>query len=85
MRELSQRVYALEDAPTGTQLEGDELQRALLDFLKWAEQSKGLALCQAFKPQYDWYMPTITSKENLVREYLGKTATGLGKPKKLAA
>lgn len=72
MRTMSRRVHAKKDVPVYPPIRRDELERTLRDFLSWMEQSKDLSLCQAFKPQYDWYMPTITSKESLVREYLHK-------------
>jgi len=50
----------------------EELTQAMLEFLVWVEQNKNLTLCQPFKPQYDWYMPTFANKERLVREFLGR-------------
>jgi hypothetical protein len=38
-------------------------------------------LCQAFKPQYDGYIPARANKAELAREFLGtKAATGPDKP-----
>jgi hypothetical protein len=47
-------------------------EQTLFEFLEWIEQTKGLTLCQAFKPQYDWYMPAFANKEKLAHEFLGK-------------
>ncbi len=44
--------------------------RGMLEFLQWIEKSKGLTLCQAFKPQYDWFVPAFANKERLAREFL---------------
>ena len=59
----------------------DTLAETMLEFLLWMEESKGLRLCQAFKPQHDWYMPALADVERLAREFLGmKAATGPDKP-----
>jgi hypothetical protein len=50
--------------------EGGEKLRTLSEFLTWIENSKGLTLCQAFQPQYDWYMRAFANKENLAKEFL---------------
>ncbi len=45
--------------------------QVMLEFLAWLEKSKDLTLCQAFKPQFDWYMPSSANKERLAHEFLG--------------
>lgn len=50
----------------------EEMTQTILAFLAWLEQTKQLRLCQAFKPQYDWYMPAYSDKGKLAREFLGK-------------
>lgn len=44
--------------------------RSMIDFLVWLEENKGLTLCSAFKPQFDWYMPAMANKERLVHEFI---------------
>jgi hypothetical protein len=39
-------------------------------FLAWLETDKGLRLCEAFKPQYDWYSPVAVSHKCLARQFL---------------
>lgn len=53
----------------------EELVQTIDEFLSWLESSKGLRLCEAFKPQYDWYSPVLANKRSLAREFLGKRAT----------
>lgn len=50
-----------------------QLAQTMHDFLVWLEQSKTLTLCHPFKPQFDWYMPALSNKEKLVREFLEKS------------
>lgn len=50
--------------------------RAIHEFLVWLERSKGLRLCEPFKPQYDWYTPVPTNPERLAREFFGDTREG---------
>jgi len=50
--------------------EHDELAQSMFDFLVWLEENKKLMLCAAFKPQFDWYMPTFANKERLVHEFM---------------
>ncbi len=45
--------------------EREEAVQVMLDFLAWLEKSKDLTLCHAFKPQFDWYMPTSANRERL--------------------
>lgn len=85
MRALSRRMHAQASAPVYAPPKRDELEQTLQDFLAWVEQSKGLSLCEAFKPQYDWYMPTIISKQSLVREFLRTGNNDRGKQQELAA
>lgn len=67
-RRISSRGFVSSPGATG---EAD-LGQILIDFLVWIEQDRNLTLCQAFKPQYDWYMPAFAAKENLASEFLGK-------------
>ena len=46
--------------------------RTINEFFKWLETSKGLRLCEAFKPKYDWYVPVPANLKSLTREFLGK-------------
>jgi hypothetical protein len=46
--------------------------RSMIDFLVWLEENKGLTLCSAFKPQFDWYMPALANKERLVHEFIAE-------------
>jgi hypothetical protein len=43
--------------------------RVISDFLAWAEQQRGLALCKAYKPKYAWYTPTATPLETLLADF----------------
>lgn len=58
----------VDDSPRATSRE--EMARTILAFLAWLEQTKELRLCQAFKPQYDWYMPAYSDQGELAREFL---------------
>jgi len=82
MKEVSRQASPQESAPLSAVPHGrDKLVETMLEFLVWIENSRGLMLCQAFKPQYDWYMPALGDKERLAREFLGmKAATGPDKP-----
>lgn len=44
---------------------------AIANFLEWAEKQKGLSLCEPYKPQYSWYVPIHTSKEQLLLDFFG--------------
>ena len=46
--------------------------RTINEFFKWLETSKGLRLCEAYKPKYDWYVPVPANLKSLTREFLGK-------------
>jgi len=43
--------------------------RVIADFLAWAEQQRGLALCTAYKPKYAWYTPTAIPLETLLADF----------------
>lgn len=49
--------------------------QTIRDFLAWLEACKGLRLCEAFKPRYDWYTPVPFNCEHLTREFLGSAKT----------
>jgi hypothetical protein len=68
LQNLSRQDSAVSITPPGP---NDQNAQAMLEFLVWLEQAKGLTLCRAFKPQYDWYMPALSNKEKLAREFLG--------------
>ncbi len=40
------------------------------DFFLWLEKEKGLRLCNAYKPQYEWYSPANCSVENLIDQFI---------------
>ncbi|TCV85400.1 hypothetical protein [Sulfurirhabdus autotrophica] len=40
------------------------------NFLLWLEKEKGLRLCSAYKPQYEWYVPANFRIENLVNQFI---------------
>jgi len=48
-----------------------DLTHTIASFLEWAETRKGLSLCEPYKPQYSWYTPIHTSKEQLLLEFFG--------------
>ena len=52
-------------------LGGEGAVRTIGDFLEWLETSRGMRLCVAFKPQYDWYVPVPANIGALAREFLG--------------
>ena len=54
------------------QQERGELARLMIDLLVWLEENKGLTLCTAFKPQFDWYMSALANKERLVHEFIAE-------------
>ena len=82
MKEVSGQTAPQESAsPFAAPLGRDKLAETMREFLLWIEKSKDLMLCQAFKPQYDGYMPALADKERLARKFLGKrAATGPDKP-----
>ena len=50
--------------------EAPDVPHLICDFLKWVEQGKGFALCEPYKPKYDWYMPIAYHSRALVMEFL---------------
>ncbi len=48
----------------------DERVQMLREFLIWLDKSRGLTLCRAFKPEYDWYMNAFADTEALAHEFL---------------
>ncbi|MDP2433909.1 MAG: hypothetical protein Q8O33_18080 [Pseudomonadota bacterium] len=70
-----------EPTTTAATIGREEMTRTMLAFLAWLEQTKELRLCQAFKPQYDWYMPAYSDKGELAREFLhNRKAADCDKP-----
>jgi len=67
---ISPRIVMQQAAPARR----EDLAQTLREFLAWLELSKGLRLCESFKPQYDWYMPVPTNVEHLAHEFLGTSA-----------
>lgn len=59
-----------------------DLTHTIASFLEWAEKQKGLSLCEPYKPQYSWYMPIHTSKEQLLLEFFGIDLAALEREKK---
>jgi hypothetical protein len=55
--------------------ETSESFRIILDFLKWTENQRGLALCEPYKPQYGWYTPVTYQKSALVQAFLNRDWT----------
>ncbi len=53
---------------------GEALVRVIGEFLAWLELNKGLRLCEAYKPQYDWYVPIPTKAGPLALEFLEGSA-----------
>ena len=53
---------------------GEALARLIGEFLAWLELNKGLRLCEAYKPQYDWYVPIPTNAGTLALEFLEGSA-----------
>lgn len=43
--------------------------QVIADFLAWAGQQRGLALCAPYKPKYAWYTPTATPLETLLADF----------------
>jgi hypothetical protein len=75
MKKVPRQVSPQEPALSfAAPLRRDGLAETMLEFLVWIESSKGLTLCQAFKPQYDWYIPALTNKTELAHEFLGMKA-----------
>jgi len=48
-----------------------DLTHAIARFLDWAKKEKGLHLCEPYKPQYAWYVPSHGCKEKLLLEFFG--------------
>jgi hypothetical protein len=48
-----------------------ELTHAIASFLDWTEKQKGMRLCEPYKPQYAWYVPSHGSREKLLLEFFG--------------
>lgn len=46
-----------------------DLSHTIASFLEWTEQKKGLRLCEPYKPQYAWYVPSHASREKLLLEF----------------
>jgi hypothetical protein len=59
-----------------------DLTHAIASFLEWAENQKGLSLCEPYKPQYSWYIPTHASKEQLLLEFFGIDLAALEREKR---
>jgi len=59
-----------------------DLTHAIASFLEWAEKQKKLSLCEPYKPQYSWYVPILSSKEQLLMEYFGIDLAALEREKK---
>lgn len=69
--------------PLNNELERvSDLTHAISSFLEWAEKQKKLSLCEPYKPQYSWYVPIHTSKEQLLLEFFGIDLVALEKEKK---
>lgn len=48
-----------------------DMTHAIASFLDWAENQKGMRLCESYKPQYAWYVPSHSSREKLLLEFFG--------------
>lgn len=48
-----------------------DLTHAIASFLEWAEKEKDLSLCEPYKPQYAWFVPSNASREKLLLEFFG--------------
>lgn len=48
----------------------DEQAQILVEFLSWIQNTHGLSLCHPFKPQYDWYMPSMANNAKLAAEFV---------------
>lgn len=59
-----------------------DLTHAIASFLEWAEKQKGLSLCEPYKPQYSWFTPIHTGKEQLLLEFFGIDLAELEKEKR---
>jgi len=71
MKDLSNKISPYESMSMYAIASGDGYHESMREFLIWLEEYKGLTLCHAFKPQFDWYMPALANKEALVHEFLG--------------
>lgn len=58
-----------------------DLTHAITSFLEWAEEQKGLTLCEPYKPQYSWFVPIHSSKEQLLLEFFGIDLAALEREK----
>lgn len=58
-------------------MEVPDVPHIICDFLKWVEHEKGLALCEPYKPQYEWYIPIAYHLKGLVMEFLSEKAQPL--------
>jgi hypothetical protein len=81
-KETARQTAPQESASQSAEPPGrDKLAETMLEFPLWIESSRGLLLCQAFKPRYDWYIPALANKAELTREFLGtRTATDPDEP-----
>jgi hypothetical protein len=59
-----------------------DLTHAIASFLEWAEKQKKLSLCEPYKPQYSWFIPTHASKEQLLLEFFDIDLAALEREKK---
>jgi hypothetical protein len=59
-----------------------DLSHVISEFLEWLEEQKGLAICEPYKPQFAWYIPSHASKEKLVMEFFGIDLEALEKEKR---
>jgi hypothetical protein len=82
MKDVLQKITRQEVMSMYTKPENDRMAEAMHEFLTWLEQNKGLTLCHAFKPQYDWYMPAFANKQKLAHEFLGNVRLGASRPLK---
>lgn len=48
-----------------------DITHVMSTFLDWLETQKGLRLCEAYKPQYEWYTPICGNKEELLLQFFG--------------
>ncbi len=70
MKDVLQKISRQEVMPKFSKSSNEGMAETLHDFLTWLEQNKGLTLCNAFRPQFDWYMPAFANKEKLAHEFL---------------
>lgn len=64
---LISKINVREPAPDRREV----MAQTISAFLAWLETDRGLRLCAAFKPQYDWYSPVPVSHTRLARQFLG--------------